>query len=79
MLDWSNFKAFGNDKINVTQKLRYVYGRVENNVGKGENAGYQHFSFSHNVFTIGIVKSLDCVVRSYTNHVVVWFLCRKID
>ena len=23
---------------------------VENIVGKGENAGYQHFSFSHNVF-----------------------------
>ena len=24
--------------------------RLENNVGKGENAGYQHFSFSHIVF-----------------------------
>ena len=23
---------------------------VENIVGKGENAGYKHFSFSHNVF-----------------------------
>ena len=24
--------------------------RVENTVGKVENAGYQHFSFFHNVF-----------------------------
>ena len=27
-----------------------VFERVENNVREGENAGYQHFSFSHCVF-----------------------------
>ena len=27
----------------VTEKLKFVFGRVENIVGKGENAGYQHF------------------------------------
>ena len=27
----------------MTQKLKNVLGRVENIVGKGENAGYQHF------------------------------------
>ena len=32
-----------NDKINLTKKLKIVLGRVENIVGKGENAGYQHF------------------------------------
>ena len=26
-----------------------VFDRVENIVGKGENAGYQHFLLSHNV------------------------------
>ena len=26
------------------------FDRKENILGKGENAGYQHFSFSHNVF-----------------------------
>ena len=36
-------KAFTDDMINVTQKLKTVFGRIENNVGKGENAGYQHF------------------------------------
>ena len=25
------------------QKLKIAFGRVENIVGKGENAGYQHF------------------------------------
>ena len=29
--------------MNVTEKLNVVLGRVENIVGKGENAGYQHF------------------------------------
>ena len=38
-------------KINVGKKLKTVYGRLENIVGKGEKAGYQHFfSFFCNVF-----------------------------
>ena len=36
--------AFADDKINVTEKKnKFVLGGVENIVGKGENAGYQHF------------------------------------
>ena len=27
----------------MTEKLKFVFGRVENIAGKGENAGYQHF------------------------------------
>ena len=27
-----------------------VFDKAKNIVGKGENAGYQHFSFTHNVF-----------------------------
>ena len=47
-LDWSNFKAYADDKINVTETLKFVLGRVENIVEKGENAGYQHFLlFTH--------------------------------
>ena len=42
-LDWSKFKAFVDDNINVTEKLKLVSGQVENIMGKGENAGYQHF------------------------------------
>ena len=43
ILDWSRLKALADDKINVTEKLKFVLRRVENIVGKGENAGYQHF------------------------------------
>ena len=38
-----NAKAFTDDrKIHATQKLKFLLGRVENIMGKGENAGYQH-------------------------------------
>ena len=43
ILDRSKLKAFADDKLNATEKLKFVLGRVENIVGKGENAGYQHF------------------------------------
>ena len=42
-LDWFKLKAFSDDKINLAEKLKFVMGRVQNIVGKGENAGYQHF------------------------------------
>ena len=42
-LDWSIGKAFADNKLNVAEKLEFILGRVENIVGKGENAGYQHF------------------------------------
>ena len=42
ILDWSLFKAFADDKINVSVK-KHFSGRVENIMEKGENAGYQHF------------------------------------
>ena len=43
ILDKSKFKAFADGKIILTQKLRFLLERVENIVGKEENAGYQHF------------------------------------
>ena len=48
ILDWSKLQAYTDDKMNVTEKVKYVLGRAENIVGNGENAGYQHFL--HNVF-----------------------------
>ena len=59
ILDWSKFKTFA-----FISDSKIEFGRVENTVGKGENAGYQHFflfpqcfltlSF-HGVFKVGIV------------------------
>ena len=34
-LDLSKLKTYAEDKINVTEKLKFVIGRVENIVGKG--------------------------------------------
>ena len=50
ILDWSKFKAYADNKINVTEKLKFVLGSVENIVGKGKNAGTSILSFSYNVF-----------------------------
>ena len=43
-LDWSKMKVFSDDKIKLTEKkMKFALEVVENIVGKGENAGYQHF------------------------------------
>ena len=42
--DTSKFKAFADDIIFLTLKLKFLLGNVENmGKEKGENAGYQHF------------------------------------
>ena len=41
--DMFKLKEFADGKINVTENMKFVQGRVENIVCKGENAGYQHF------------------------------------
>ena len=46
ILDWSKMKAFADDKIDVTDKLKFLLGIVGNIVGKGENAGYQCFQMA---------------------------------
>ena len=36
-------KVIADDNLNVVQIIIYVPDKVENIVGSGENAGYQHF------------------------------------
>ena len=44
ILDQSKFKAFADDILKVVQIVKYILGdKIENIVGKEENAGYQHF------------------------------------
>ena len=43
-------KALADDKINVTEKLKFALGSQEFNVGKGENSGNQHFLFFSQCF-----------------------------
>ena len=37
------FEALANEKSDVIRMMRFVSERMESIVGKGENAGYQHF------------------------------------
>ena len=43
ILDTWNLRAFADDKLIDTQKWDYEFEKIENIVGKGENAGYQLF------------------------------------
>ena len=43
MLALTKLKAFAEDKFSIAKMLIPCFDRVENIVGKGENAGYQHF------------------------------------
>ena len=43
ILHLSKLKSAADDKLNLTQNLRFVFQKLENIVGKGENAGHQHF------------------------------------
>ena len=43
IINWARFNAFAEEIINLAKKLKFILGRVENILGKGENAGYQHF------------------------------------
>ena len=62
-MDLSKLKTFANDEYNVTQKLKFALGRVENIEEKGENAGYQHFLLIPQCFqnAFKAVKSRDCM------------------
>ena len=66
-LDGSKLKASADDKIIVIKILKIVLQGIGNIVGKGENAGNQHFHFptmfSKKIF-VRVIKSLDWVVKS---------------
>ena len=69
ILDVTKLKAFADDKLNVARMMIFVLDRVENTVGKGENAGCQHFllflqCFPKPIIFLGVVKSWDCVTGS---------------
>ena len=59
-LDVTKLKAFADDRVNVAEMMISVFDRVENIVGKGENAGYQHFllfpQYFQMVSLLGLLK-----------------------
>ena len=42
MLDLSKLKAFADDKLKIIKMMISLFDRVENTLGKGETASYQH-------------------------------------
>ena len=60
----TKMKAFPDDKIDIALM---VFDRVENSLGKGENAAYQHFfSFSYNVFISQLPKGrYNCTINNF--------------
>ena len=67
ILGLPKLKAFADDKLNITRNLKVVFHRIENIVGKEENAGCQHFllfsqcfqkAFSSNVSNYSYVPVL---------------------
>ena len=49
-------KAFEDYNSNLAKVAQIFFDRVENIEAKGENAGYQYISFSHNVFKRPLLK-----------------------
>ena len=62
ILDQSKLNGFQDEKIIVTHKLKFILWKVENIVGKEENAGDQHFFLFRQCFQkspfIGSLKVL---------------------
>ena len=50
-MDWTKVKAIADDKMNVAKIMISVFDMVKNIMGKGENAGYQHFSHFPKMFS----------------------------
>ena len=62
----TKLKAFADNK--VAKMTIFLFDRAKNTVGKGEIAGYQHFSLFQQCFSkaafFRVVKSRDCVLQS---------------
>ena len=51
-------KAFAYDESNIAKMMITLFDSVENTVGKGENAGYQHFLLFPQCFPMSCLLGL---------------------
>ena len=61
MIDWTRFKAFADENLNVGKMAKFAFDMFKNIVGKGGYAGHQHFLLFPQCFQK--VKTLDYVVK----------------
>ena len=68
-LDWSKLKVFADNKINMTENLKFVLRKGEYIVGKGEKCWLpvcSPFSLMFSkAFLFKIIKAWDCVLKVY--------------
>ena len=68
--DWSKLKELADNKINVTEKLKFVMGMSRKPWGKRRKCWLPAFSPFPTMFSKGffprVVKSRNCVVKGYT-------------
>ena len=66
-LDVTKLKAFADNKFKVAKMMIFLFDRAGNTVGKGQNAGYQHFLLFQQCFpkpsSLGSL-SRECVVKT---------------
>ena len=58
-LDVTKLKTFVDEKLDVAKMTNSLFNTAENAVGKGENAGYQHFLLFQQCFlklSLGLLK-----------------------
>ena len=62
----------------MTQKLKYHLGMVKYNLGKGENAGYQHFLLSQQGFQqLPLAVFLKVEINSLSDfNILDWFILK---
>ena len=72
ILAFSKLIAFADDKFDVTQNIKFIFHKIQNIVGKGENAGYQDSlifpqCFQKRPFLKSPLcfKSRHCVIKSF--------------
>ena len=62
ILGLPKLKTFEDDKLNVTEDTEVVFHRIENIVGKEQNAGYQHFLLFSQCFQKAFSSSASKVI-----------------
>ena len=72
ILDWTKLKAFSDDEIRASQKMKFMTVRVENIAGKGRKCWLSAFSpfpkmFSR-AFFLRAVKTRYCVVKGFIDN-----------
>ena len=73
ILALSKLKAFADDNFNVAEVVKFLLGRIENIVGRGENTGYQPFLLFSLYCFLRVMKPCDCLGNdNYTPQKYVW-------